>query len=256
MAPPAAPQATQESQSKRRDWIKRTKKEHFQDTLSQASAAEKTDWGNIVDSQLAEDDLDDVILDAGGQLNPIDDSASPEYSYELSYEFTDEQAERMMMFPPKPLAEDDTSATPSSDVQLPSHPAMPAVEEHVPQPLVIELNYQLRPRGVCLMEPPLTQLYVWVHYKVNKLPVPEWRVELSQLQTVEVKEFQAWCLWAGNWKQNYNHWATIPVMEAMQPERYGLQGSSGPLSKLTFVLGLDEVYMFLLRIVLQVQTGK
>ena len=39
------------------------------------------------------------------------------------------------------------------------------------------------------MEPPMTQPYVWVHYKVNKLPVPEWRVEFSQLQTAEVKEF-------------------------------------------------------------------
>ena len=44
------------------------------------------------------------------------------------------------------------------------------------------------------MEPPLTQLYMWVHYKISKLPVPEWRVELSQLQTAEVKEFQAGCL--------------------------------------------------------------
>ena len=132
----------------------------LQDTPSQAFAAERTDWGDIVDDQPAEDNLDDAIQDEGGQLTPTDDLASPEYLYDLSYEFMDEQAERMMISPPRPSAEDNTSAAPSSDVQLPSHPATPAVEEHIPQPPVMELNYQLRPRGICLVELLLTQPYV------------------------------------------------------------------------------------------------
>ena len=63
------------------------------------------------------------------------------------------------------------------------------------------------------MELPLTQPYVWVHYKTIKLPVPEWRAELSQL----------------------------------------CPGPSKPLAKLTLILGLDEVYMSLLRVMLQAQ---
>ena len=39
----------------------------------------------------------------------------------------------------------------------------------------------------------------------------------------------------------------------MLSEHYGLPGSSAPLAKLTLVLGLDEIYMSLLRVVLQVQ---
>ena len=42
------------------------------------------------------------------------------------------------------------------------------------------------PKGTSLIEPPLTQPHVWVHYKINKLPVPEWGAELSQLRPVEV----------------------------------------------------------------------
>ena len=52
--------------------------------------------------------------------------------------------------------------------------------------------------------------FVWVHYKINKLLVPEYGIELPQLQPEEVKEFQAWCLWARNWKQTYGEWAAIP----------------------------------------------
>ena len=43
-------------------------------------------------------------------------------------------------------------------------------------------DYQLMPKGTSLIEPLLTQLYVWVHYKINKLPVPEWEAELFQLR--------------------------------------------------------------------------
>ena len=48
-----------------------------------------------------------------------------------------------------------------------------------------------------------------VHYQINKLPVPEWGMELSQLQPQEVKEFQAWCLWARDWKQTHGEWGRI-----------------------------------------------
>ena len=76
-------------------------------------------------------------------------------------------------------------------------------------------DYQLMPRGTSLIELPLTQSYVWVHYKINNLPVPEWGAELSQLRPAEVKEFQAWCLSAGNWRQKYGDWAAIPVIESL-----------------------------------------
>ena len=76
-------------------------------------------------------------------------------------------------------------------------------------------DYQLMPKGTSLIEPPLTQLHVWVHYKINKLPVPKWGVELSQLKLAGVKEFQAWSLWAGNWRQMYGDWEAIPVIESL-----------------------------------------
>ena len=85
------------------------------------------------------------------------------------------------------------------------------------------------------------------------MPVPEWEAELSQLRPAEVKEFQAWCLWAGNWRQEYGDWAAIPVIESLQPEHYGLEGSTRPLAKLTLVLGLDGALMSLLQVVIQAQ---
>ena len=75
------------------------------------------------------------------------------------------------------------------------------------------------PKGTCLIELSLTQSHVWVHYKINKLPVPEWRAELSQLQPAEVKEFQAWCFWASNWKQEHGNWAAIPIIGPLQLEQ-------------------------------------
>ena len=76
-------------------------------------------------------------------------------------------------------------------------------------------DYQLMPKGTSLIELPLTQPYVWVHYKINKLPVPEWGAELSQLRPAEGKEFQVWCLWAGNWRQKYGDWAAVSVIESL-----------------------------------------
>ena len=103
------------------------------------------------------------------------------------------------------------------------------------------------------MEPPLIQPYVWVHCKTTKLPIPEWRAELSQLCLAEVKEFQAWCLLASNWKKQYGDWAAIPIIGPVQLEYYRLLGPSKPLAKLTLVLGLDKVYISLLRVMLQTQ---
>ena len=108
-------------------------------------------------------------------------------------------------------------------------------------------------RGMSLIEPPLVQLCVWVCYKDNELPLPEWRAELSQLQPVEIKEFQAWCLWPSSWKQEYGDWALVPVIKPLQLEQYELESIAEPLAKLTMVLELNEVYVSLLRMMLQVQ---
>ena len=82
--------------------------------------------------------------------------------------------------------------------------------------------------------------------KINKLPIPEVGAELSRLRPAEVKEFQVWCLWAGNWRQKYEDWAAIQVIESLRPECYGLEGSTRPLVKITLVLGLDGALMSLL----------
>ena len=60
-------------------------------------------------------------------------------------------------------------------------------------------------------------------------------------------------MWAGNWTQQYGDWAAIPIIAPLQPESYGLQGSSKPLAKLTLVLELDEIHMSMLRVVIQAQ---
>ena len=158
-------------------------------------AEEEEDW-DAASENLAgsKEDIDDLLFDKDGQLTPIDDLSLPEDVYLLGYEFTDEQAERMLMSPPRTPAEDFAFIELSADTRAPPQPSKPAMEGALPQLEVVKLNYQMRPKGTYLMEPLLTQPYVWVHYKVNKHPVPEWRVELSQLQTTEVKEFQAWFL--------------------------------------------------------------
>ena len=177
----------------------------------------------------------------------------PGDSYFLGFEYTDEQADKMVLSPPQPLEREFAFAKPATNIRPPPQPATTAAMEPLAQLVKVKPNYQLLPKGTCLIEPPLTQPHVWMHYKINKLPVPEWRAELSQLQPAKVKEFQAWCLWAGNWKQQYGDWATIPTIGSLQPEQYRLQGSSRPLAKLTLVLGLDEIYISLLRVVIQAQ---
>ena len=94
-------------------------------------------------------------------------------------------------------------------------PATPALMEPITQLMEAKPDYQLMPKGTSLIELLLTQPYVWVHYKINKLPVSERGAGLSQLRPAEVNEFQAWCLWAGKWRQKYGDWAAIPVIVIM-----------------------------------------
>ena len=225
-----------------------------QSTPIQASAAEEKHEDAAGDQSAEDDDnLDKGILDEGRQMTPIDDLASPEDSYFLGFEYTDEQTDKMVLSLPRLLEKEFTFVKPAADVKPPPWPATPAVVEPLMQPAKVKPNYQLMPKGTCLIEPPLTQPNVWVHYKINKLPVPKWRAELSQLRTAAVKEFQAWCLCASNWKQEYGNWAAIPIIGPLQPEWYGLQGLSRPLAKLALVLGLDEIDMSLLQVVIQAQ---
>ena len=151
-------------------------------------------------------------------MTPVDDLASPEDSYLLGFKYTDEQTDKMVLSPPRLLEKEFTFAKSAADIRPPPRPATPPVMESLVQPVKIKPNYQLLSRGTCLIELPLTQLHVWVPYMINKLPVPEWRAELSQLLPAEVKEFQAWCLWAGNWRQQYSDWASIPITGPLQPE--------------------------------------
>ena len=155
-----------------------------QNTQTLTSAVEeKHEDQNTARDQPAEDDdsLDKGILDEGGQLTPIDDLVSPEDSYFLGFEYTDKEADKMVLSPCRPLEKEFTFAKPATDVRPPPRPATPAVMGPLAQPVKVKPNYQLLPKGTCLIQPPLTQPHVWVHCKINKLPVPEWRAELSQL---------------------------------------------------------------------------
>ena len=87
----------------------------------------------------------------------------------------------MVLSPSRPLAGEFTFAKLAADARPLPNPATPAVVEPPAQLVMVKPNYQLRPKGTCMMGPPLTQPYMLVHYKTNKLPVPEWRTELSQL---------------------------------------------------------------------------
>ena len=73
-----------------------------QDMLTLASAMKKKlENQNAAHDQSAEDSdsLDKGILDQGRQLTPIDDLASPEDSYFLGFEYTDGQADKMVLSP-------------------------------------------------------------------------------------------------------------------------------------------------------------
>ena len=211
---------------------------------------EELQRGGTACNQPSDDDdsLDKGILDEGRQLTPIDDLATPEDSYFLEFEYTGGQAEKMLLSPSRLQEKEFTFIKPAVP-----RPVSPAPMEPITPSMEAKPDYQLMPKGTSLIEPLLTQLYVWIHYKINKFPVPEWGAELSQLRPVEVKEVQTLCLWAGNWTQKYGDWAAILVMESLQPECYGLEGSTRPLAKLTLVLGLDGALMSLLQLVIQAQ---
>ena len=194
------------------------------------------------------DSLDEGVLDKGGQLTPIDDLASLEDEYLQEFECVPRSVEKMTSSPSESQREEFIFIKPTIPASVSS-----AFQKPISRPPVPEPDYQLMPRGMSLIEPPLVQPCVWVHYKVNKLPVPKWRAELSQLQPVEIKEFQVWCLWASSWKQEYEDWALVPVIKPLQPGQYRLESIAEPLAKLTMVLELDEVHISLLRMMLQVQ---
>ena len=218
--------------------------------LEPAPAVKELQKGGTAHNQPSDhnDSLDEGILDEGRQLTPIDDLASSEDSYFLEFECTGGQTEKMLLSPPRPQEEEFTFVKPAVP-----RPITPVLMEPITPSMEAKPDYQLMPKGTSLIEPLLTQPHVWVHYKINKLPVLEWGAELSQLKPAEVKEFQAWCLWAGNWRQKYRDWAAIPVIELLQPECYGLEGSTRPLAKLTLVLGLDGALMSLLQVMIQAQ---
>ena len=146
----------------------------IQNKLTLTSVAEeKHENLDAAHNQPAEDDdsLDKGILDEGGQLTPIDDLASPEDSYFLGFEYTGEQADKMVLSPPRPLEKEFTFAKPAAGIRPPPQPATSAVMELLAQWVKVKPNYQLLPKGTCLIEPTLTQPHVWVHYNINKLPV-------------------------------------------------------------------------------------
>ena len=149
-----------------------------------------------------DDSLDKGVLDKGGQLTPIGDLASLEDEYLLEFECAPRSVEKMISSPSESQREEFTFVKLAMPASVSSAFQMPISRLPIPEP-----DYQLKSRGMSLIEPLLVQLCVWVLYKVNKLPVPEWRAELSQLQPVEIKEFQARCLWASSWKQEYGDWA-------------------------------------------------
>ena len=66
---------------------------------------EKQEDGDAAGDQSAEDEdsLDEGILDEGRQMTPIDDLASPKDSYFLEFEYTDEQTDKMVLSPLRPL---------------------------------------------------------------------------------------------------------------------------------------------------------
>ena len=103
-----------------------------------------------------EDGLDEGILDEGRHLTPIDDLASPEDDYFLGLEYTKDQAEEIVVSPPRPPAMEFTFTRPAADVGPLPQPATPAVMEPPAQLVKLRPNYQMRPKGTCLIELPLT----------------------------------------------------------------------------------------------------
>ena len=104
---------------------------------------EKHENQDTAHDQPAEDDdsLDEEILDEGRQLTPIDDLASPEDSYFLGFEYTGEQADRMVLFPPRQLEKEFTFAKPAAGVRPPPQPKTPAVMESLAQSVKVKPNY-------------------------------------------------------------------------------------------------------------------
>ena len=122
-----------------------------QGSQTQVSAIEEKDedQGAIGDQSAEDNDsLDEGILDEGGQLMPIDGLASPDDSYLLGFEYTNEQTEEMVLSPPRLLVKEFTFKKPAADVRPPPQPAI----EPPALPAKVKPNHQMRPKGTCLVE--------------------------------------------------------------------------------------------------------
>ena len=217
----------------------------------------------VEDEVATEDDIikedkvitdDEAILGATtpGALTPIGDDLLDVEDFKID-DFKPKPVEKMILSPPG-SPEKEVFKKPSDDSTRAPRSSLPAGSDDALQLLVVKPNHQRRPQWGQLIEPPLSEPWVWVHCKARKLPVLEWRRELSQLSVEEVKEFQAWCIWASNWKKLHGHWEPVPFLDAMQLEQYGIRGPEAKLTRLMIVLSLSLQQMSLLRVLLQAQT--
>ena len=121
---------------------------------------EKPTEGDATSSPPAEDDdsLDEGVLNEGGQLMPIDDLASPEDEYLLEFECGPRSAKEMTFSPSELQREEFTFVKLTVPASVSPAFLRPILRPPVPKP-----DYQLMPRGLSLIEPPLVQPYVWIH---------------------------------------------------------------------------------------------
>ena len=109
--------------------------------------------GDAITSPPVEDDESlDGVLDEGGQLMPIDDLVSPEDEYLLEFECAPGSVKKMTSSPSESQREEFTFAK----LTMPAS-VSPAFWKPILRPVVPEPDYQLMPRGMHLIEPPLVQ---------------------------------------------------------------------------------------------------
>ena len=68
----------------------------------------------------------------------------------------------MVLSPPRPQEKEFTFVKPAVP-----RPVTPGSMEPITQSMKAKPNYQLMPKGTSFMELPLTQLYVWVYYRLT-----------------------------------------------------------------------------------------
>ena len=120
--------------------------------------------GDAISSPPVEDDdsLNKGVLDEGGQLMPIDDLATLKDKYLLEFECAPRSVEKMISSPSESQREEFTFTKPTMPASV-----LPAFQKPISRPPIPEPDYQLKLRGMSLIEPPLVQPCVWVHYKVS-----------------------------------------------------------------------------------------